>query len=79
MEQVFNRYGFGPTREFEEEIRERLIYVELIVDDKVINCGGSKLLGQRTQIENRIWFYFYSGLPDSRNRSSLSGRFSCST
>ncbi len=58
VKQVLHRYGLGPAREFKEEIREWLIYVELIVEDKVINCGGSKLLGQRTQIKNRVRFYF---------------------
>jgi hypothetical protein len=31
------------------------------VDNKVENCNGSKLLGQRTQIKNRVQSYFRSG------------------
>src|SRR5258705_12096304 len=61
MEQILDRYRVGVTWKSFEELRERIVLGNLLFDNKVENCKGGKLLGQRTQIKNRIGCYSRSG------------------
>src|SRR5882724_9764701 len=57
MEQVLDRYRVGVTWKSFEELRERIVHVELLLGKQIENCNGGKLLGQRAQIKNRIGCY----------------------
>src|SRR5258705_11504340 len=61
MEQILDRYRVGVTWKSFEELRERIVLGNLLFDNKIENCNGGKLLGQRTQIKNRIGCYSRSG------------------
>ena len=58
VEQVLNRDGVGVTRKSVEVLGEMIVQIDSLVDNKIKNCQGGKLLGQRSQIEDRIGCYF---------------------
>ena len=74
MDQILNRYGVGVAGKAFEELREMIFQLELLLDQKIENCKGGKLLGQAIPDQKSFQVLSLRRFQDSHSRSSPGAR-----